>query len=32
MTNEPEKWSNIDEVTEHLGVYKDLSGQNSKAK
>jgi excisionase family DNA binding protein len=23
MTNEPEKWSNIDEVAEHLGVHKD---------
>lgn len=23
MTNEPEKWSNLEEVAEHLGVSKD---------
>lgn len=23
MTNEPEKWSNLEEIAEHLGVCKD---------
>ena len=23
MTNEPEKWSNLEEIAEHLGVSKD---------
>jgi excisionase family DNA binding protein len=23
MTNEPEKWSSLEEVAEHIGVHKD---------